>query len=95
MSCSRTQGSERGASAIMLGLTSHMGLLIRNASANSLESDLRCTPRVYFDIVTSQKPCQYNNKFDCSKTNGYNIPQDVINEVYVFSIKYRYSDILL
>ena len=24
-----------------------------------------------------------------------NIPQDAINEVYVFAIKYRYSDILL
>ena len=34
--------------------------------------------------LTSQKPCQYNNKFDCSETNGYNIPKDAINEVYVF-----------
>ena len=59
---------------------------------------------VYFHNVTltshyvtlmSQKPCQYNKKFDCRETNGYNIPQDAINEVYVFSIKYRYSDILL
>ena len=23
----------------------------------------------------------YNNKFDCSETNGYNIPQDALNEV--------------
>ena len=30
---------------------------------------------------TLQKPCQYNNKFDCGETNGYNIPQDAINEV--------------
>ena len=63
--------------------------------------------RVYFESVTltshnvmltSQKPCQYNNKFDSSETNGFNIPQDAINEVYnknVFSIKYCYSDILL
>ena len=58
--------------------------------ANSRESDLRCMLRVYFDNVTltshnvmlmSQKPFQYNNKFDCSETNGYNIPQDAINEV--------------
>ena len=71
------------------------------ASANSLESDLGCTSRIDFDnvtltyhyfMLTSQKPCQYNNKFDCSETNGYNIPQDAINEVKVFSIKYRYSD---
>ena len=56
---------------------------IETAFANSVESDLGCTSRVYFDNVTltSQKPCQYNNKFDCSETNGYNIPQDAINEV--------------
>ena len=44
---------------------------------------------VYFDSVTltsynvmltSQKPCQYNDKFDCSETNGYNNQQDAINE---------------
>ena len=43
----------------------------------------------------SQKPYQYNNKFDCSETNGFNIPQDAINEVNLFSIKYRYSYIEL
>ena len=66
---------------------------IGTASANSAESDLGCTSRVCFDIVTltshketltSQKPYQYNNKFDCSKTNGYNIPQDGKNEVKGF-----------
>ena len=40
---------------------------VRTASANSMESDLGCTLRVYFDNVmlmshnltlTSQKPCQ-------------------------------------
>ena len=55
---------------------------------NYLGSDLRL--RIYFDNVTlalhnvtltSQKPYQYNNKFDSSKTLGYNIPQDAINEV--------------
>ena len=45
--------------------------------------------------LTSQKRCQCNNKFDCSETNSYNIPQGAINEVYDFSIKYHYSDILL
>ena len=49
--------------------------------------------------LTSQKPCKYNNKLECSETNGYNIPQDAINEVYVLlffsSIKYCSSDILL
>ena len=58
-----------------------------------VESELGCTSRVYFDHVTlkshnvtltSQKPCQYNNTFDCSKTNGYSIPQDTINEVNLF-----------
>ena len=67
---------------------------IGTTSANSLDSDLGCTLRVNFDNVTlmshkvalrSQKPCQYNN---CSKTNGYNIPHDAINEVYIFSIKF-------
>ena len=40
---------------------------------NSLESDLECTLKTYFDnmILTSQKPCQHNNKCDCSKTNGF------------------------
>ena len=33
---------------------------IVTASVNFMESDLRCTSRVYFDnvILTSQKPCQ-------------------------------------
>ena len=66
---------------------------IGTASANSVESDLGCTPRVYFDyvmltshyvMVTSQKPFQCNDKFDCSETNGYNIRHDALNEVYVF-----------
>ena len=44
----------------------------------SVESDLGCTLRIYFDNVmltlhnvtlTSQKPCQHNNRCDCSKTN--------------------------
>ena len=34
--------------------------------------------------LTPQKPCQYNNKFDCSETNGYNIPQGAINAVLGF-----------
>ena len=35
----------------------------------------------------SQKPCQYNKKFDCSEANGYNIPQDALNEVKFFFYK--------
>ena len=63
---------------------------IGTISAKSVESDLGSISRVYFDnvtlmshnvMLTSQKPCQYNNKSDCSETN---IPQDAINAVYVF-----------
>ena len=65
---------------------------------NSMESDLGCTLRIYFDNVTlsshnvtltSQKPCQHNNKCDCSKTKCYKC------EGYDLLIKYRYSDIFL
>ena len=67
---------------------------IETASATSVESDLGCTSKFYFDTVTltphnmtltSQKTCQYNykiiwkNKFDCNETNRYNIPRDAIN----------------
>ena len=50
------------------------------ASANSVESDLGCTPRIYFDNVTltlynvtltSLKPCQHNNK--CEWFNEVNV----------------------
>ena len=48
--------------------------------------------------LTIQKPCQHNDKFGCSITNGYNIPQVAINYVYLavvvlfcFSIKYCYA----
>ena len=67
--------------------TIKIGYLIQTSigtgSANSLELDLGCTSRVYLDNVTltSKKPCQHNNQFDCSETNGYNIPQDAINEL--------------
>ena len=59
-------------------------------SANSVELDCGSSSRVYFDNVTltshnvamaSQRPCQNNNKFNCSETNGYSIPQNAINEV--------------
>ena len=71
--------------------------LIGTASANSEKSDLGCTLGIYFDnvMLTSQIPCQYTYKFGCS----YNILQDAINEIECvccfFSIRYRYSDILL
>ena len=55
---------------------------VRTAMANfpySLESDLGCSSRIYFDNVTmmlhnvtltSQKPCKHNTKCDCSITDG-------------------------
>ena len=67
---------------------------------NSVESDLRCTSRIYFENVTltlhnltltSQKPCQYNSKFDCSKQHSTRC----YKKFKFFSIKYCYSDILL
>ena len=67
---------------------------------NSVETDHGCTSRIYFDNVgdnvtltlynvtlESQKPRQHNNKSDCIKSG--------LNEIYVFSIKYPYSNILL
>ena len=50
---------------------------IGTVSANSVESDLGCTSRVYFDNVTltSQKPCQHNINCDCSETNGNDTQQ--------------------
>ena len=32
----------------------------------------------YNVIMTSQKPCQHNNKLDCGETNGYNIIINVV-----------------
>ena len=57
---------------------------IGTASGNSVESDLGCTSSVYFNNVTmtSKKPCQHNDKFDCSEINGYSRRNDnAINEV--------------
>ena len=64
---------------------------IETASANSVESDLGCTLRIYFDYdnvmltlhnvtLTSQKPCQHNNTI----SSVIAAKQTVINEVYVF-----------
>ena len=73
---------------------------IRTASANSMESDLGCTTRVYFDSVTlkshnetltsqkMQKPRQYNNKIDWGVTNGSNIPQYAIKEEMKYPYRY-------
>ena len=58
----------------------HRPTPIGTASATSVESNLGCTLRIYFDNVrlaphnmtlTSQKPCQHIHRRDCSKTNGY------------------------
>ena len=48
---------------------------------NSVESDLGCTSRIYFEneTLTLQIPCKYNNK-----TNAIAEKQTVINGVYVF-----------
>ena len=71
-------------------LVEHQLELPRPISWNSVESGIECTLRIYSDSVTltlhnltltSQKPCQYNNMFDCSETNGYKIPPDALNEV--------------
>ena len=39
----------------------------------SMESELGCTDKIYFDKVTltPKKPRQHNKKCDCSKTNEY------------------------
>ena len=61
------------------------GCLLRKREQSELPRGIK--PRMHVDdnvTLTSQKPCQYNNKFDCSKTNGYDIPQDAINEVRFF-----------
>ena len=42
------------------------------------------------DADVTEKPSQHNNKFGCSGTKGFNIPQYTINEVYLLSIKYRF-----
>ena len=82
-------------------LVSYQSELPRPIPQNSVQSDLGCTSRIFFDntgdnvtltlyyvALTSYNPCYHNNKSDSSNTNG-------LNEVYVFSIKYHYSDILL
>ena len=52
---------------------------------NSVESDQGCTSRIYFD-----------NAGDNMTLTLYNVTlTNSLNEVYVFSIKCRYSDILL
>ena len=96
--CVEDGGGEFGRGFVILFFQSE---LPRPIPRNSVESDHGCTSRIYFDNVgdnvaltlysvtlTSQKPCKHNIKYACSKTDGS-------NEVYVFSIKYRYSDILL
>ena len=62
-------------------------LSIGTASASSVESDLGCTSRIYFDNVTL---ALHNNTI----TSVIAAKQTVKNEVHVvvgfFSIKYRY-----
>ena len=56
-----------------------MFIAIGTVSANSVESDFdNATLTPHNVTLTSQKPCQNNNKFHCSETNGYIIPDDVV-----------------
>ena len=64
---------------------------------NSVESDLGCTSRIYFDNVrlslhnvtlTSPKSCQHANTI----ASVIAAKQTVIIEVYVFSVKYCYIE---
>ena len=56
-----------------------------NRNCLAVESDFEDATLTPHNVtLTSQKPCQNNNKFDCSETNGYNNPHDVINEVKFF-----------
>ena len=73
---------------LLIGLVSELPQPIQ---WNSEESDLGCTSREYVDYVTltlhivtmmSQNTCQYNNTFNISVINGYNIPQDALNGVF-------------
>ena len=78
--------SRRG-SYLIVGLSIHIfhTLCMREALKKCL-----IRPRMYVEGLLWQRdasvtiPCHYNDKFDCSKTNGYNIPQDVLNEVKFF-----------
>ena len=54
------------------------GLIPRNYAESAKAVPIgyhTCTSRIYFDNVTltAQKPCQFNNKFDCSKHSTINI----------------------
>ena len=70
-------------------MTSILSELTRPNPWNSAESDLGCTSRIYMYFVnatltlhnvtlTSQKPCEHNNKCDCAAK------QSVINEVMIY-----------
>ena len=71
-----------------------VALSIGTSSTNFVESDLGYTSRIYFHYVTftlhnvtltAQKPCQHNNKCECSKNNGYKWSLCIL-----FSKKHRY-----
>ena len=70
--------------------------LIGTVSANpwnSVEPDLGCTLRIYFAYVTMM--LHITKKHAYTITSVIVAKQTVIDEVYVFSIKYRYSHISL
>ena len=60
--------------------------------ANSVESDLGCTLRIYFDNVTLtlHNVMLMSQNHANTITNVISAKQKVIKEVYVFSIKYCY-----
>ena len=68
---------------------------------NSVKLDHGCTSRIYLDTTGDNVTLTLYNVTLTSKKASYTITssipakQTVINEVYVFSIKYRFSDILL
>ena len=74
---------------------------VGTAAANSVESDHGCTSRIYFNKAGDYMTLTLYNVTLTSQNHVNTIAsvieakQTAINEVYVFSTKYRYSNILL
>ena len=65
-------------------LFEHCYIRIRSPLAQSELSQTIPLNHTYNVMLTSQKPCLYNNKFDYNKTNGYSIPkglEDFFNKI--------------
>ena len=65
----------------------------RNCLGQFMESDLGCTARIYFDNMTLTLHYVTLTSQSCANPikSVIEIKQTGINEVYEFSIKYRYS----